>query len=164
VTHRSVFPFFSVPSCTAPRHSTSLTSTSHRLLPRRYTQKRFSTTHAPSSRIPSTQTKNSLRGPSPRSSPRLFWHRGPSSLYWYVVPPSHHVVPLLSVTDDTLWVVLVVGSRAPRCSSPLLAQRALFCTLTRSHRRPPFLVLDRASSRGDPFVWLGSGHTFPTHG
>jgi hypothetical protein len=81
---RFTSPSSSVPSCTVPRHSTSLTSTSHRLLPRPYTQKKFSTSHAPSSCIPSAQTPNSLLGPSRRSSPRSFLPHGPSSSYWYV--------------------------------------------------------------------------------
>jgi hypothetical protein len=82
VMRRFMFLSSSVPSCTIPRHSTSLTSASHRLLPHRYTQKKFSTTHAPSSSIPSAQTQNSLLGPSPRSSPRLFLPHGLSFSYW----------------------------------------------------------------------------------
>jgi hypothetical protein len=96
-----------------------------------------------------------ISGPSPRSSPRLFLSHGLSSSYWYVVPLSFRVVPLLSVTDDTLWVVLVVGSRAPTCPSPLLAYRALFCTLARSHRRPPYLVLVGLLTADRPYYGYG---------
>lgn len=74
----------SAPSCTVPRHSTSLTYMSRRLLPRRCTQKKSSTNRVPSSRIPSIQSQNSLPAPSLRSSPRSFLPHGPSSSYWYV--------------------------------------------------------------------------------
>ncbi len=121
-TRHFMSPSSSVPSCTVPRQSTSLTSMFHSLLLRRYTQKKFFTIRAPSSRIPSAQTPNSLLGPFLRSSPRSFLPHGSSSSYWCVrYPFLLPVIRLLYGADNTLRAVLVVGCREPRRSSPLLA-------------------------------------------
>ena len=76
----------------------------------------------------------------------------------------HYVVWLPAVLMILSGVVLIVGRCAPGRSTPLLDQYPIVCALARSHRGPPFLVLDRASSRTDPLVWLRCGHTGRTHG
>lgn len=67
------------------------------------------------------------------------------------------------LTTDLL-AVIIVGCGAPRHSAPFLTKHPLFRTLPCPHRGPLILVLDRASSRTDPLIWLRCGCTYPTHG
>ena len=90
---------------------------------------------------------------------------------WIVLFGLVRVVPFplragwaLCIADNTFCVVLVVGCRAPSRTPPLLTQYSLFCALTRSHRGPPVLVLDRASSGTNTPIWLRGGHAHPPHG